>query len=70
MVLLTQEICKRCYYSSEQSEGCCYMSETGKSRLKGADGKRYDPKYCDKFKDGSKGHGENWKKRHMGNYRI
>lgn len=70
-IRVTDELCRRCYYGAwEKTEGCGYMYETGKSRLKDENGVRYDPKYCDKFVEGSKGQGSNWKKRGMGNYKI
>ena len=62
-------ICEICYYSSKDSEGCGYMDETGHSRLRDENGNRYDPQYCDKYKEGKKGHGESWKKLQMGNYK-
>lgn len=64
------DYCKRCYYGSDTSEGCGYMAETGHTRLRDENGNRYDSQYCDKFKEGRKYHGENWKLRHMGNYKV
>ena len=61
-------ICRSCIYSSTESDGCGYMYETGRSRLRDENGNKYDPKYCDKYIEGRKEHGEIWRKRQMGNY--
>ena len=70
-VKLTKELCSRCVYGArEKAEGCSYMAETGKSRLRNEKGERCDPSYCYKFVEGNKGQSSNWKKRGMGNYKI
>lgn len=55
------DACKGCRWGGEFSEGCTYMLLNNKSRLI-EDGKRYDPAYCAKYEEGSKDHGEIWKR--------
>lgn len=70
MYKITDKLCSNCYYSTLTSEGCSYMYETGQSRLRDKDGNRYDPQYCDKYKEGRKEFAESWQKRKMGNYKL
>lgn len=52
--------CKSCIWGGEYSEGCSYMADTGHSRLI-ENGKRYNPDFCSKYKEGVREHGQKWK---------
>lgn len=49
------EKCKKCKYYGAQTESCDYVLIEKKRRTV-TDGKKIDPKYCDKFIEGKREH--------------
>lgn len=46
------KICQRCQWYGTFTRSCSYCDLNHKSRLWNKNGEKYDPKYCNKFKEG------------------
>ena len=59
------ENCKKCKYYGSQTNSCDYILITRRSMMF-TDGKRIDPKYCDKFVNEKREYdGHLWKERYI-----
>ena len=56
LIKATAAVCEKCMYrSGADTIGCNYLGITGKTRVVSREGMKYDPEYCDKFEQGSRG---------------